>query len=192
MPRPLNGLKIPTFNQLSPRERLLATGSALVVVIVLLDRLVLGPWWGHIHQIQRETARLEEAIRHDSRLIQRKPQILAQVEVYRDYMRTDESAKRDLATVLREIETLGTQSGVSLGEIKPLAQGSSETTAQGYALDLQYRGSLQQAVHFLYLLETSKSLFQIDRATIELKERGRDLLDGSLRVTSKAIPMRLQ
>ena len=35
--------RVPSFDQLKPRERLLAAGSGLVLLIVIMDRLVLSP-----------------------------------------------------------------------------------------------------------------------------------------------------
>ena len=178
---------LPTFSSLSRRERLLAFGGALVMCVVVLDRLVLGPWWRHTHHVRQEIARLEKTIRRERQLLERKPQILAEAEAYREHLQADGAAgASDMASLLREIETLGTQSGISLGEVKP-AEGAANDVYQEYAVDVQYQGSLDQWLRFVYLLQTSKTLFILERAAVSLTEEGSDLLQGSLRVTGKSL-----
>ena len=175
---------LPDFTNLSRRERLFAVGSFLVVCMVLLDRVVLGPWLGHARNIRREIQHLEKAIRNDRELIRRKPQIVAQATAYQEYLRLDQSAEPDMASLLREIETLGSRSGISLGEVKPL-EGTANESYQEYAIEVQYKGSLQEWVHFVYLLQTSRSRFEVERATIARTEEGSDQVAGSLRLVSK-------
>ena len=86
-----------------------------------------------------------------------------------------------MAALLREIESLGKDSGVSLSEVKPLF-GTPDEANYEHALEIRYEGTLQQWVRFIHLLETSKSLFEIERATLALKEEGSDQLEGSLRL----------
>ena len=46
-------LALPKLPQLKPRERLLATGSGVVLLMVLLDRLVLNPWLRHAQTVRQ-------------------------------------------------------------------------------------------------------------------------------------------
>jgi hypothetical protein len=189
-------MKLPSLpTNLSRRERLLAIGSALVIAVVGMDRLVLGPWLRHMQQTRGEIHRLEAMIRTDRELLRRKPQILGQAEVYREYLQTEGKTDMDMASMLREIETLGSRSGIALGAVKPLqneaaAEGEeSAPVAQALpslAIEVDYKGSMDEWVHFLYLLETSRSLFDIERATVSRMEEGSSQVEGSLRVTTKA------
>jgi len=52
---------------------------------------------------------------------------------------------------------------------------------------VQYRGSLEQAVHFLYLLQSSRLLFSIERAALDKSNEDPATLRGSVRLTSKVI-----
>lgn len=177
-------LAIPTLSSLSRRERLLAMAGLLVMAVMALDRGVLGPWLRHTRTIHQEIQRLEAMIRSDRELIRRKPQILGQTEAYQEYLRLDQSAEPDMASLLREIETLGSRSGVSLGQVKPL-EGTTEASSRSFAIEVEYKGSLQEWVHFVYLLQTSRSLFDLERATVARMEAGASQVQGSLRLTSR-------
>lgn len=199
-------MKLPvSLPALSRRERLLAIGSALVIVVVGMDRLVLGPWLRHIQTTRLDIQRLERLIRSDRELLRRKPQILGQAEAYREYLQPDlpagqaggQPAELDMASLLREVETLGSRSGVALGAVKPLQVKAEEAaeTAQGapeslppLAIEVDCKGSLDEWVHFVYLLETSRSLFDIERATVARIEEGSSQVEGSLRLTTNVSP----
>ncbi len=180
---------IPKFSALSTRERLLTAGVVFVMCVLLLDRVVLGPWWRHIHDVNQEIHRLTKSIRTYEQLLERKPQLLAEVEAYSAYLRQLEAGQGDVAALLREIETIGKESGISLGEVKPVT-GSSESL-QEYFFEIHFNGSLKQWIHFVYLLQTSKTLFQIDRAALGAAEGNPGMLDGSLRVVHKVMKMPL-
>ena len=189
-------VSLPT--NLSRRERLLAIGSALVIVVVGMDRLVLGPWLRHIQTTRVEIQRLEKMIRSDRELLRRKPQILGQAETYREYLQpAGQPAELDMASLLREIETLGSRSGVALGAVKPIQSEAGEAeegaleaaeALPSLAIEVDYKGSMDGWVHFLYLLETSRSLFDIERAMVARIEEGSSQVEGSLRVSTKASP----
>ncbi len=177
--------KVPNLANLSRRERMLVAGSVLVLCVVALDQLVLGPWWRHIANIGREITRLESSVAGYHQLLRRSPQIQGEIEMYTEYMRPAEAEQPTLATLLREIESLGEQSGISLGEVKPL-EGSTNSLYQEFAIQVQYRGSLEQWVHFVYLLETSKSLFTIERLAVDRSSEDPGVLEGTVRLTSRA------
>jgi hypothetical protein len=89
-----------------------------------------------------------------------------------------------MASLLREVETLGSRSGVALGQVKPL-EGTAEGATGTFAIDVTCKGSLPEWVHFVYLLQGSRSLFEIERATVERMEEGSNQMKGSMRLTSK-------
>ena len=90
-----------------------------------------------------------------------------------------------MASLLREIETLGKESGISLGEIKPLATQGDDGSVQEYVFEIHSTCTLKQWIHFVYLLQSSNSLFQVDRATVAATEGNPGVLDSALRLTRR-------
>ncbi|MBI3322554.1 MAG: hypothetical protein HYZ94_02620 [Candidatus Omnitrophica bacterium] len=177
---------IPKFSNLSARERLLAAGVIFTLSVVLLDRVVLGPWWKHVQEVREETRKLGAAIRTYQRLVDRKPQILAEVEAYSEHLAEAGASSLDTAALLREIETLGKESGIFLGEVKPLAATEDDLFRQ-QTFEVHYSGTLEQWVRFVHMLQTSKLLFQVERASLAMAEGKGDQLDGSLRLTQRVL-----
>ena len=175
-------LTIPKFSEWTRSQRLLAFGGMLLWSVVMLDRFVLKPWGDHAAHVRKEIARLEEDMRRDRRLLDRKAEIFGDMQAYRGELAGAGAAATDMASLIREIEGLGRESGLQLGGVKPL-EGTPEQTA--YTVDVEYQGTLQQWVHFIFLLEQSKSLLQIERATVGRQAEGSGLMGGSVRVSSQ-------
>ncbi len=176
-------LKIPEF---SPRERLFAMGSGMAICLVCLDLFVLGPWWRHMRHVEQEIGRLERAISTEQQLLSRKESVLADIVAYQDHLRLAGPKETEIANLLREIESLGDESGVTLGEVKPLATEDGGAY-QVRSFEVQCEGTLPELVRFLYILQTSTTLYQIDQGGIEAKDQSSARLKGTFRLTSLAV-----
>ena len=180
-------LPIPSFDQLKPRERLLAAGSALVLLLVVLDRLVLNPWMRHRQVVRREIGQLEASLQRASQLLARKDRVFATFAAYQRYLKPTEADDSHMAALLKEVEEIATESHVVLGEIKPLAPEAINGAKQ-YALEVRFEATMEEWVDLIYHLEASPSLFQIARAGLSVHEESPDRLDGLLRVVSTTMP----
>jgi Tfp pilus assembly protein PilO len=178
--------KLPNFSNLSSRERIMAGAGIAVVSLLLLDKVAIGPLLNNARKINRDALRLEEEIRTQNRILARKPQIMAESQAYKDYLSDDSPEQVSMASLLREIETLGRQSGVTLGAVKPVEGGSSEIN-QEFAIEVEFRATLAQWVHFVYLIESSSAFFHIDRAKIDRASDELNLLQSSIRLVTKIV-----
>ncbi len=183
-------LALPKLPILKPRERLLATGSGVVLLMVVLDRLVLNPWLRHAQTVYQEIHRMEQSLTHYSRLLSRKDYVLTQRERYQRYLRSPLPDELQMAGLLKEIEGLAERSGVQLAEIKPLPPEGDETTRR-YSLDLQFECTLEAWADLIVEIEVSPSLFKILRATLAKQEDVPDRLKGTLRVASTTLRPKL-
>lgn len=179
-------LPIPSFDQLKPRERLLAVGGGLVLVLVVLDRLVLSPWLRHGQAVRREIKQMEASLQRSSQLLARKDQVFAKLNAYQSYLKSAEADDLHMATLLKEIEGIAAESHILLGEVKPIAP-EVVNGAKQYALDVRFECTMEAWLDFIYHLEASASFFQIARAGLSVQEETPDRLEGLLRVVSTAM-----
>ena len=91
-----------------------------------------------------------------------------------------------LAVLLKEVESVSAASRVTVSEVKPLPVQSTET-ATHYALDMKLECTPEEWVDFVYNLETSPSLFDVQRASIGRKPEAPDRFEGSLRVMTTVL-----
>jgi hypothetical protein len=178
--------KLPSIAQLKPRERLLASGAAAVVLLVGLDRLVLSPWLRHTRTVRQETRMMAQALKSHARLLTRESRVLAEMERHRQYFRPAIADDLQMAALLNEMERIAQDSKVLLKEVKPLAPEATESTKR-YILDVRFACTMEEWVNFIYQLETSPSLYQVVRASLTKQEETPDRLSGAVRVISSAV-----
>lgn len=165
----------------------MAAASGLVVLVVVLDRLVLSPWWGHMHTIQEETRSMEEGLQRYGRLLVRKERVLAEAAPYRRYLHPAiGSDDLQMATLFKEVERIAQESHIQLGEVKPLPTEGDEA-ARRYALDVRFEATMEEWVELLYRIETSPFLFEVVRAEMATQEETPQRLRGQLRVMSVSV-----
>lgn len=180
-------LKLPKVPKLAARERLIAVISALVVTVTLLDRAVISPWWKHANQTRQDIKDLKQEVATNRRLLSRSAEVSAKIQVYHDYLRTARSPEVEMSELVREIERLAADGGVTLGTVTPLPT-TENWPYQEHAMDVQYSGTLEQSVRFIYFIESSKKLFRLQRSSLVSEKRGSTgLLQGAIRLTSSAI-----
>ena len=179
-------IQLPRLTQLKPRERLFAAGSGVVLVIVILDRLVLGPWAGHAQHVRQEIRQMERAIQSHQRLLVRKDRVMQELTRYQRYLQPAIADDLHMAALLKELQEMAGQSHVEVGEIKPLTVETAETLKR-YPFEVRFQCTLEEWVQFVFLIETSPSLYEVTRASLTTQEDKPDRLEGSLRVLSVTV-----
>ena len=178
--------KLPNFSKWSRRERLLAVVGTVVVISVLLDRAVVNPWWKHLSFLRQEIERIEHDLVAHEKLLARREGILAQAKLYERYVQPSPGSELQMATFLKEIETLARQAQVSLEEIKPQPVAETEVY-ENYSFEVFSECSLDQWIRLVHLIETSPSLFEIQKAKLSVKEGKTDVLSGYLLIGAVAM-----
>ena len=174
---------LPSLAQLKPRERFLAAGSALVLLVVVMDQLLLSSWLGQVQQVKQEIQRLEGDLKHQARLLARKEYILAKLDAYERYQLPPLSHELQMASLLKDIAGLAEASHIVLQGIKPLPI-ETDALSTRYPLDVKFDCTLEEWADFLVRIESSTALYQIVRASLAAHDEAPDLLRASLRVVS--------
>lgn len=179
-------MKLPALAQMTRRQRWLAFAAMAVVGVVLMDRVLLAPWWHHLRRLEQDITTLESDIRTQQALLSRAGDVAGLLTAHAGAVRMAGNAETEIAGLIREIQSLAAKSGVTVGAITP-RDTVPENPYLTFALEVQYNGRLQQAVHFLHLLEGSPLVFKIERATWDHKDKDVDRLEGTLRLSSSAM-----
>ena len=182
----MKNLKLPVLPALASRERLFAFLGVLMVALTLLDRFVISPWWRNTRQVGQDIHDLQHQVATNHRLLDRSGEVAAKILAYHDYFSSARSPEVEMGELVREVQTLASESGVAGATVSPLPT-TENWPYQEHALDVQYTGNLEQSVRFVYLIESSKRVFRVQHATLSLEKRTGDQLQGSMRLTSVAI-----
>jgi len=164
----------------------MAVGSGVVLLVVLLDRLVLSPWWQHIETVREEIQRTEQIFQQRAKLLARKDHVLGERERYRRFVRPAIANDLQMAALIKELEELAMNSQVVLAEIKPLTVQTDRAISR-YSLDVQFGCTLEQWAEFLFHIETSPSLYEVEQARLSAQEDNAEQLEGHLRVVTTSV-----
>ncbi len=174
-------IKIPDLSKISKREKLMIAFGAIVLFVMVSDRLVLGPWLEYSSAMDKEIAELEQTYKGRRKLVSRKPYVMQDVEAYKHFMNTGRSPEVEMASFLTEIENLGRRSGISLQEVSPLSSIEDEHTVS-YGLEIHYEATMKEWIKFVYLIESSPSLFVVEKAVLGKQDEDADILRGFFQI----------
>src|SRR3989338_2655728 len=111
---------LPKWSAMGRRERFFVIGAAAALLLVLFDRGVFHPWGERLRGVRHEMRALERTLETQRQFLLRKDYVSAEAEHYRKYLRPAGPRDLEIASLLKELEGLGRQAGVSLGEVKPV------------------------------------------------------------------------
>lgn len=174
----MNVLKFLKLPKLSRRESISALVCILVLLVLFLDRVMLRSLWSRSRSIREEIQTLEQAVANHRKLLSRKGIISVDLEIYGDYLQPAASEEVEMAKLLKEIEGFTKESKVSVSRIRPLP-GEEGDLYQEFVIEVECRSSLEQWLRFVYLIESSRSLFDIQKARLA-REEGEERLKGYL------------
>lgn|GEM_PF-1516168 len=173
--------KLPDFSKMSKREKIAVAIGAMILMLVVADRLVLSPWLDYRKKLKKEIRELEQTAAGRNLLLSRQGSIFIDQELYKRYIHKGESSDVEIASFLKEIESLAAQSQVSLQEVRPLNTEGGEWYEE-YGLEVHFLSSLPQWTKFIYLLDSSSSLITIERNDMGLEKEGSKTLKGVIRI----------
>ena len=168
------------------RERLLAVGTVLVILVWVIDAALVKPLGQRAHRVGQDIRTIEREVRRQQQLLTRRDYVAAEAEQFRGFLRPAGPKELEIAALLKELEELGKKASVSLGDVKPVPSEASGPY-QTYTFEIQAECTFSQWVEWIYHLESSPSLFTVDRATIALKEKSSEMLKASVRITRIAM-----
>ena len=84
-------------------------------------------------------------------------------------------------SVLSELENMAKDCGISIVDIRPQGAFKDTEPSKGASIDLRAEGSIQDFVKFIYAIENSLSLFNIDKFQLKSKPNSSSL-EGSFSI----------
>ncbi len=161
-------------------------GTAAVLGVVLVDRLVLGPIGGKLASLSAAIGEEEAAIRQSLHVLVQKNRILAEGKEFAGYSVEAKNPEEEMTTLLRELESTAEQSSVSLIYVKP-ASTKEEKGTRKYLASLECEAQMEQVAGFFHAIESSPRLLKIERFQIVPKSRDSSIARCSLTVSKTVV-----
>lgn len=159
------------INRLSKRERLISYGSIFFVTMAFLDGAIVSPAFLKISSLNKEIEETKLMIKKDLRFLTFKKRINEETERYASYFYEANSPEEEMNTLLKMIEDFARKASVYLLYRKP-AGFKSEEAQKKYYIDLTCEGIMTQIIDFLYQIESSDKILNVEKLIITPKSEG--------------------
>ncbi len=167
---PFQKKAIDFYTKRSARERRVLIGTALVIGLLLADRIVVGPVYRNLVALDKETQNEEVAIRKSLHVLFQKDRILSESKEYIGYSVEAKNPEEEMVGLLKEIEGLADRSTVSLLYVKP-GNSKEDGDAKKYSANLECEAQMEQIATFFHEIESSNKLLKIERYEIQPKNK---------------------
>lgn len=161
--------------KLAKRERLILYVCIFLILITILDRFVFKPLADRLFKLHQEIQVMEAKLIKGLRAERQRDVILKEYKNYETYLKIKGSDEEIVSELLREIEKLARESNVSLSDIKPRST-NKRAMFKEYTIEVRTDASLKDVVNFLYRLNSSILLLQVDKLVLNLAEEQGDIL----------------
>lgn len=156
------------FMRRSKREKTVIYGAFIAMGILAADRFVLGPVIHRLSLLDGQIATQEEAIRKSLHVLVQKDRIKAEGKEYMSYSIEAQNPEQEMVDLLKQLESIAGQSGVSLLYVKP-AKEEGEGTVKKYFASLECEAEMEQVAAFFHAVESSNKLLKIEKYDIQPK-----------------------
>jgi hypothetical protein len=175
------------ISKLSKKEKVGLAAAAIVVSVVMIDRLVVSPIGERFQRLGREIELSEKKLVLDLRNISNKELISGEYDKYRNYVkRSASSDEEEVAAVLAEIEGLARRSDINLADIKP-QQAKQTDFYREYYVEIEAEGAMEHIIVFLHNLNSSPQLLRAVKLRMGLKDRESSIVKASIMVSNISI-----
>ena len=175
------------ISKLSKKEKIGLAAAAIVVSMVIIDRLVVSPIGERFQRIGREIELSEKKLVLDLRNISNKESISDEYEKYKNYIkRSAPSDEEEVAALLAEIEGLARKSDINLNDIKP-QQAKQTDFYREYYVEIEAEGAMEHIVVFLHNLSSSPQLLRAVKLQLGLKDKESSVVKASILVSRISI-----
>jgi len=174
------------FSHLSKKEQFLLYAALLFICLMIIDRLIIGPIFSRIDNMNKEIQEKESAIRRSAHILSQKNRISSEISKFNDFLKSPKSEQEELTSFLKEIEVLADKNSVYLVDMKP-AGLKDLGTSRKYSITLNCEAQMEQVISFLYSIENSPTLFLIEKYQISPKSKETSVAKCSITITKVVI-----
>jgi hypothetical protein len=176
------------LQKLSPREKIIFFGAAIIVALALTDRLIVRTFNGVLVGLDQHIQEKETQIKAGLRVVAQKDQIQIQQVNYKSYLGSSENENEEFTIILKSLDSLApVPPGFNLVDMKP-AGAKSAAGAKKYLVTLNCEGTMEKITEFMYNIETAKKLFTIEKYEITPKSKDTNLAKCTMTISCLVLP----
>lgn len=173
-------------SKLSKREKIIFYVTVFLVFSFVVNRLILHPAFSRIEALDMQIQKQDENIKKSLLILSREDEIMSEYDKYLSYFETEESKVEEPISFLKMVENLAKNSSVELLDIKP-SSSQEEDLIKEYFVTLNCEAPMEEIFDFLYSVENSDQLLNVERMLITPKGDGTDIVKCNVYISKVLI-----
>lgn len=171
----------------SSREKAIFYAVIYIAAFSVLFRFIFVPAFSRNEYLNKEVRASLMKLKKYNRLLKDKQEIISRYEKFSPgFKLADEEARQDpLASALSELQKLSSASNVRIIDIRPQAATAKKSGQKELIIDMRAQGRMEEYLRFIYNIETSASLLNIDRLQF-LAKPNTEYLEGIFSISKAA------
>ncbi len=179
------------YSKLNDQEKKIFYVALVIVLVMVLDRMFLGPSLSKMKTYDEEIRQQRANIQRDLRFVTYKNQILEEDAAFRLYYNnTYRTEEQIIAAFLKKIEMIATEANINLIKITPAESKERKGFVEYYA-NLECEGLLENIASFMHMIDTSDDLLKIIKTSFSLKRASGDEVVVNMQVAKMLMGSRL-
>ncbi|MFH1310355.1 MAG: hypothetical protein ABIH85_06735 [Candidatus Omnitrophota bacterium] len=168
---------------LGKREKTLISVVAVVVIIFLMERFVITPFWEKIETIRIQIQADKEKLERLRYLNSQKDCISEAFKKLEPYIEVGSLGDASIPIIMKKIEEMAKECDINLQKMKPEAtEAKSGVDYNIKKLTLSVDGSTENIIKFLYQLEGSAYPLRVNKMDFKVKDRETNLMTADFDV----------
>lgn len=168
-------------SKLSKREKIVFYLSAFFVSLVVMDRLIVQPFYNKLKSLDADIQQMKINIKNNIHVLTQKERIQIEAKKFASYLKEPKSEEEHITALLREVENYANKTQVYLIDIKPTGV-REEGLAKKYYIMLNCEAMMEQVADFMYKIETSDQLLIIEKYQISPKSKESSVLKCTMTI----------
>jgi len=162
------------YSKLNAQEKKMFYVALTIVLLMVVDRLFLGPSFSKMKSYDDEIDQQKRNIQQDLRFLTYKNRILEDDQALSPYYVNEYTTEEQvLASFLKKLEMIATESKIVLIKVTPSETKERKGYKEYYA-NLECEGLLENVSAFMHAVDTSQDLLKIVKVNFTLKRASGD------------------
>jgi Tfp pilus assembly protein PilO len=160
------------------------------IVLLLLDRLVLGPILARIKALDEDVQQEISNIRDGLVIMGYKDKINKEYSALKTYL-TDakKSDEEELASFLKDMENIAVSSGIHLVTINPSGNIENAKLYTKYEIKLECLGNMEKLMKFIYAISSLSKLIKIESIELLPPAKGGEDMKCTMLITREIVTL---
>lgn len=176
------------LSNLSKRERYILYISLMVISLALLYNFLIEPLVQRWVKVNEGVIRKEMKLERNLKIISEKETVLKEYKEYAKRVKAKGSDEEEIATLLREVETVAARTSVRLTNVNKPRPVKNMKFYKLYSLEVELEAPIRPLTEFIYQLEKSPQILKVRQLRLSARGSQSSSLRSSMLITKILIP----